>query len=103
MTYFGNRNIGTGQTPGSATATSTSSALVPTNLLRSSVFLVNKDRNDVWVSCDVTAVFGVGILLGKNGGSTLIDSTNLTLGPINGITDAGKTALITFQELNIGT
>ena len=94
-------NIGTGQTPSSATVTSSSTEILASNSSRSSAFLGNIGKNDVWLACDVTAVLNEGVLLSRNGGSMLIDGTALTLGAVNGICAATKTSTVTFQELNI--
>jgi len=93
-------NRGVGQTPGTTTVTDSSTQIVASNRARSSVFLINTDVDDVWVAVDATAILDTGILLSRNGGGALLDGTALSTGPINGIVASGKTADVTFQELN---
>lgn len=100
MTNFGIRNIGVGQPQGSVIVTDESTEILPANLLRSSAFLVNLGKNNVWTACDQTAVVGVGPPIFSDGGPMSLDSTNLTLGPINGICESGRTSEVTFQELD---
>ena len=94
-------NKGTGQTPASTTVTDASTEIVAANASRSSVFVTNFGKNDVWIACDVPALVDNGICLAANGGSMLVDSTAFTSGPINGICNTGKTSLMIFQELNL--
>lgn len=93
-------NFGVGQIPATTLVGDTNTEIIAANNLRSSVFLINIGKQDVWVACDTTALLDKGILLGKNGGSMLIDSTAFTNGPINGICASGKTSTVTYQELN---
>lgn len=105
MTILGTNNLasinrGVGQTPFTVTVGDVSTEIVGGNIARSSVFLTNIGMNDVWVACDTLAILNRGVLLGKNGGSTLFDSTATTNGPISGICRSGRTSDVTFQELN---
>jgi len=93
-------NKGAGQPTDFTTVGDTSTEIVPENLSRVFVTLFNKDKDDVWVACDETAILGEGEFLSRNGGSMLIDSTAFTSGPINGICASGKTADVTFQEFH---
>ena len=93
------RNTGVGQTPGTAAVSGISSIVVPSNSSRVSLYLSNIGTSDIWISCDVTAVLNKGILLGRNGGSVLLDATAFTNGPIHAITSGGSSN-VTFQELN---
>lgn len=92
-------NTGVGQTPVTTTVTDSSTEIAPANVNRSSIFLLNKGKQDVWVACDATAVLGDGMLLARNGGSMLVDETAHTAGAINGICDTGRTSDVTYQEL----
>ena len=75
---------------GSVLITDTSTQIAATNLDRSSLYLLNLGNDDVWVSCDADAEFEKGMLLGRNGGSMLIDATASTTGPVNGICRGNK-------------
>jgi len=99
MTFFGIKNIGVGQTPGTTFVTSSNTQIVAANADRIAIVLTNVGSNEVWVACDVTAEIVKGFLLAKHGGTLFLDSTCLTLGKINGITAAGG-SFITFQEFN---
>ncbi len=93
-------NFGTGQTPQSVLITDTSTEIVASNVNRTSLYLLNMGNDDVWISCDVAALFGKGMLLGKNGGNMLIDATAFTTGPINGICRGNKFSTLSLQELS---
>lgn len=92
-------NSGVGQTPENVLVTDESTVIVGENISRSSVFLMNLGKDDVWISCDAAARFEKGMLVGNGGGSMLVDATAFTTGPINGICQGGRTSIITLQEL----
>ena len=91
-------NTGTGQVPGTTTVTDVSTEIIPANPNRVALVMINVGNNDVWFAYDEDAVLGEGPFLGRSGGSTALDSTFLSTGPVNGICRPGKTSDITFQE-----
>jgi len=93
-------NLGVGQTPATVNVSATSTEIVAANNNRSCVFLTNIGKDDVWMALDTAALLDKGILLGKNGGSLLLDLGALTVGAINGIAASGKTSDVTFLEMN---
>ncbi len=93
-------NTGVGQIPQSVLITDTSTQIAANNLDRSSLYLLNSGNDDIWVSCDADAEFEKGMLLGRNGGSMLIDATASTTGPVNGICKGNKFSTISLQELS---
>ncbi len=90
------KNVGVGQTPTSALVADTSSVIVSANSNRTSLYLFNLGREDVWISCDADAIFGEGLLLSS--GSMLVDATAFTIGNVNGVVRGNKNSVITFQE-----
>ncbi len=93
-------NKGIGQTPASTNAGDTSTEIVAANASRTSVFLTNIGKENVWLSCDAAALLDKGLFLGKNGGAILLDATSFTIGPINGICTSGKSSTVVYQETN---
>ncbi len=91
------KNVGVGQTPSSSLVADTSSVIVAGNSNRTSLYLFNLGKEDVWISCDAAAIFGEGLLLASLG-SMLVDSTSFTIGAVNGIARGGKDSVVTFQE-----
>lgn len=100
MTFFGIRNIGTGQDVTSITVTTTTGEIVAANTNRAFILMANTSTTDVFVGIDVNATLNKGILLGRNGGTFVMDATALSTGAINGIVSTG-TGTIVFQEFNI--
>ncbi len=99
-TVIENRNTGTGQPLTETLILDTSTQIVGTNRLRASIYMVNISNFDMWVSGDVPAMFGFGLLLGKNGGNLSLGADFITLGPINGIVSGANSAIVSFQEFN---
>lgn len=93
-------NAGTGQVPQNISITDVSTEIICSNARRTSVYILNLGKNDVWISCDVDAQFEKGMLLGASGGSMLVDSTAFTTGPVNGICQASRISTVTIQELS---
>ncbi len=93
-------NTGTGQPPTNVLITEVSTEIIAANVNRTSLYLLNIGRDDVWVSCDADAEFEKGMLLGNGGGSMLIDSTSFTTGPVNGICQGGRSSTLSLQELS---
>ncbi len=100
MTFFGIRNIGTGQAVDSTTVTTSTTEIVAANTSRAFILMINTSVNDVFMGVDVAATLDTGILLPKNGGTFSMDSTAMSTGAINGITRTG-TSLVLFQEFNV--
>ena len=92
-------NKGVGQAPGTTTVTDVDTEILPANTERSSAMLTNVGKQDVWVSCDATAVLKEGLFLGRSGGVLVIDQTAFTEGSIRGICNTGLESEVTFQEL----
>jgi len=92
-------NRGIGQPPATTTVTDVNTEIIPANSDRTSAIVTNVGKHDVWAACDADAIFGEGILLTRNGGSMVIDSTTFTEGPITGICAAGKSSDVTYHEL----
>ncbi len=92
-------NTGVGQAPTRILITDATTQIVASNVKRTALYLLNVGQYDVWVSCDESAEVEKGMLLGKMGGSVLIDTTNLTTGSVNGICEGTKFSNITSQEL----
>lgn len=99
-TVIKNNNTGTGQALTEALILDTSTQIVGTNGLRVSIYMVNISNFDMWIACDVSAVFGFGLLLGKNGGNISLGADFVPLGPINGIVSGNNNAIVSFQEFN---
>ena len=93
-------NTGIGQTPIDVLVTDVSTEIIGSNVNRTSLFILNIGKNDVWISCDAEAQFAKGMLLGNEGGSMLIDSTAFTTGPVNGICQGGRSSTLSLQELS---
>ena len=100
MTFFGIRNIGTGQAGGSTSVTTSTTEIVAANTNRAFIIMTNTGTTDVFIGIDVAAALDTGILVSKNGGTFIMDSTALSTGAINGITSTG-TAIVLFQEFNV--
>jgi len=92
-------NAGVGQTPIRVLITDVTTQIVAASVRRTALYLLNVGQYDVWVSCDEDAEVEKGMLLGKMGGSVLIDAANLTTGSVNGICEGTKFSNITSQEL----
>lgn len=91
------KNAGVGQTPTSKMVTDSSTEIVAANSNRTALYLFNLGREDVWISCDASAVLGEGPPL-SSGGSMLVDATAFTIGAINGVVKGNKSSMVTFQE-----
>ncbi len=92
-------NRGIGQPPATTNVTDVNTTIIAANPDRTSAIITNVGKQDVWAACDADAVFGEGILLSRNGGSMVIDSTTFTEGPITGICASGKSSDVTYHEL----
>lgn len=90
-------NFGEGLEPGSTTVTTSTTEIVPANNSRNFIYLTNVGANDVFIAFDKPAQINKGVLLGSNNGSLTLDKESNVLGPINGITASGSSAVI-FQE-----
>ena len=100
MTFFGIRNIGTGQAVGSTSVGTSTTEIVAANTNGAFILLANTGTTDVFIGIDVAATLDTGILVSKNGGSFVMDATALSTGAINGITSTG-TSVVVFQEFNV--
>jgi len=90
-------NLGQGQDPGSATATTSSSEIVPANPSRRWCIVTNIGNKDVWLSFGKAAEVDKGFLLAANGGSLDLTIGFNTTEAINGITSAA-TSDVAYQE-----
>ena len=100
MTFFGVRNVGTGQAVQTVSVGNTTTEIVAANANRAFILIANTSTTDVFVGIDVDATLSKGILLGRNGGTMVMDAAGLSTGAINGIVSSG-TGTIVFQEFNV--
>lgn len=81
----------------SVSVSTTSATMLATNSNRNSAVLVNDGSNIVYLSLGTTAVANQGIRLNASGGSYEINTENLYVGVINGITSSGTSTLTLIE------
>lgn len=82
---------------GSVSVGNTSTEVLPAENQRRYCAITNKGNKDAWINFGAPAVFGQGILLGKQGGFKELLSSAFTSLAVNAITDTGNTD-IAFLE-----
>ena len=97
MAFFGKVNYGLGQVPTSTTVSSTSTQIVAAAPLRKWCIVTNIGKKDIFAAVGQTALLNKGILIGRDGGSMLMDASVMSTQELNGITEEGTTT-IAIQE-----
>jgi len=86
-----------GLVPDNKTVTTDSIEIIPENLKRKMVALINYGNKDVFWAAGFPAVVDKGLPIAKNGGILLLDQRLMTTNAINGITASGS-SLVGFIE-----
>jgi len=99
MAHFGIRNVGAGQVPTNVSVTNSSTEIIDANAARKWLILTNIGNRDVFVASGQTALVDKGALLGKGGGSIILDSSNMATEAINGIVSGGSATVMILEGL----
>lgn len=99
MAFFGIKNIGAGQIPSNVSVTTSSTEIIDANTKRKWCVLTNIGNQDVFIAAGQTALVDKGALLGKRGGSIILDASNMTTEAINGIVSGGSSTVMILEGL----